>query len=86
MHQVTSLLLAMGCPPWTQAEDSSGRHASQIQEHQEAAAAAKKAAVAAQAELKKVCFLPTHVVVVPAYTWKVLSIAFGHRICGHGLS
>lgn len=62
-----------------QAEDSSSRHASQTQQHQEAAAAAKKAAVAAQAELKKVCSLPIHVVVVPAYTWRMLSKhIFGH--------
>ena len=54
------LVIGNGCPSWLQAEDSSGRHASQIQEHQEAAAATKKAAVAAQAELKKVCSLPSY--------------------------
>ena len=44
------------CVGWTQAEDSSSRHASKMQAHQEsAAAAAKKAAVESQAELKKVC-------------------------------
>lgn len=50
-----------------QAEDSSSRHASQMQVHQEAAAAAKKAAVESQAELKKVWSLPMGVL---AYTQK----------------
>ena len=64
-----------------QAEDSSSRHASQMQAHEEAAAAAKKAAFDTQAELKKVFSPPTvpslvttymqHVILEQTHSWAV---------------
>lgn len=59
-------------PSWMQADDSRSRHASQVQALKaDAAAAAKKAALDSQAELKKVC-MPTRTYVC---SWLICNVS-----------